>query len=235
MYGGNEGGNRYSDLRQINRDNVKDLQVAWIYNSADTATTGGKRHSQQHEIQCQPIIVDGILYGISPYAATVCLTGRHRRRAMEIRPVQRPSRARFNQCRGVTYWTDGTQRRLFYAAGSDLYAVDAGTGQPAAGFGDSGRVSLYTGLDINHSVQHLYVTATSPAIIYKNTLIIGSAVSESGDAAPGYIRGFDVLTGKMTWIFHSIPQPGDPGYDTWPKDAYQWAGGTNNWAGMVAG
>ena len=232
MYGGNEGGNRYSDLRQINRDNVKDLQVAWIYNSADTATAGGKRHSQQHEIQCQPIIVDGILYGISPTLQLFALRAGTGEELWKFDPFN-GRRARFNQCRGATYWTDGTQRRLFYAAGSDLYAVDAGTGQPAAGFGDSGRVSLYTGLDINHSVQHLYVTATSPGIIYKNTLIIGSAVSESGDAAPGYIRGFDVLTGKMTWIFHSIPQPGEPGYDTWPKDAYQWAGGTNNWAGMV--
>jgi len=222
MYGGNDGGNRYSNLRQINRDNVKDLQVAWTYNSADTATAGGKRHIQQHEIQCQPIIVDGILYGISPTLELFALRAGTGEELWTFDPFK-GRRARFNQCRGATYWTDGTQRRLFYAAGSDLYAVDAGTGLPAAGFGDSGRVSLYTGLDINHSVQHLYVTATSPGIIYKNTLIIGSAVSESGDAAPGYIRGFDVLTGKLTWIFHSIPQPGDPGYDTWPKDAYQWA------------
>jgi quinoprotein glucose dehydrogenase len=232
MYGGNDGSNRYSNLRQIDRDNVKDLQVAWTYNSADTATLGGKRHRQQHEIQCQPIIVDGILYGISPTLQLFALRAGTGEELWKFDPF-RSGAHRFNQCRGATYWTDGTQRRLFYAAGSDLYAVDAGTGQPAAGFGDSGRVSLYTGLGINHSVQHLYVTATSPGIIYKNTLIIGSAVSESGDAAPGYIRGFDVLTGKLTWIFHSIPQPGDPGYDTWPKDAYQWAGGTNNWAGLA--
>jgi quinoprotein glucose dehydrogenase len=232
MYGGNKAGNRYSDLRQINRDNVKDLRVAWIYHSADTVTAGSKRHSQQHEIQCQPIVVDGILYGTSPTLQLFALRAGTGEELWKFDPFKHHA-SRFNQCRGVTYWTDGTQRRLFYAAGSDLYAVDAGTGQPVAGWGDSGRVSLYTGLDLNHPVEHLYVTATSPGIIYKNTLIIGSAVSESGDAAPGYIRGFDVLTGKLTWIFHSIPQPGEPGYDTWPKDAYQWAGGTNNWAGLA--
>jgi quinoprotein glucose dehydrogenase len=230
VYGGNKENNRYSPLRQITLNNVKDLQVAWTYNSADTAAKNAHRH--QHEIQCQPIVVDGIFYGVSSTLQLFALRAATGEELWRFDPFKKGN-ARFNQCRGVAWWTDGIQKRLFYAAGSNLYAVDATTGQPAGGFGDSGKVSLYTGLDINHDVKHLYVTATSPGIIYKNTLIIGSAVSESGDAAPGYIRGFDVLTGKMTWIFHSIPQPGDPGYDTWPKDAYRFAGGTNNWAGMA--
>jgi quinoprotein glucose dehydrogenase len=143
------------------------------------------------------------------------------------------STPRFNQCRGVTYWANGDDKRIFYAAGSNLYAVNALTGQPVTSFGTNGSVSLYTGLDINHDLKNGYVTATSPGIIYKNILIIGSSVSESGDAAPGYVRGFDVITGKMVWVFHTIPQPGEFGYDTWPKDAYKWAGGTNNWGGMA--
>ncbi len=139
---------------------------------------------------------------------------------------------RYNQCRGLAYWTDGKDHRIFFAAGTNLYAINADNGALVPSFGLDGRISLYTGLDINHPVIDLYVTATSPGIIYKNTILIGSAVSESGDAAPGYIRSFDVTTGKLIWTFHTIPQPGEPGYETWPKDAYKWTGGTNNWSGM---
>jgi quinoprotein glucose dehydrogenase len=232
VYGGNKASNRYSPLQQINGTTVKDLQPAWTYNSADT--TGGGDHagrSQEHMIQCQPIVVEGICYGVSPTLKLFALNAATGEQLWKFDPFKFAA-PRFNQCRGVTYWTDGKDRRLFFAAGINLYCVDATTGMLVPTFGKNGRVSLYTALDINHSVADLYVTATSPAIIYHNTLIIGSAVSESGDAAPGYIRAFDVLTGKLSWVFHSIPQPGEPGYDTWPKDAYKFAGGTNNWAGM---
>ena len=233
VYGGNKSGNRYSPLSQINLDNVKDLQPAWIYSSADTAAPANAvPRRQEHDIQCQPIVVDGILYGISPTLKLFALRAATGERLWQFDPFK-DTGPRFNTCRGIAYWTDGKDKRLFYAAGSNLYAVDALTGQPVGSFGSNGKVSLYTGLDINHPVDHLYVTATSPGIIYKNILIIGSAVSESGDAAPGYVRGFDVLTGRLSWIFHTIPQPGEPGYETWPKETYKWAGGTNNWSGMA--
>jgi quinoprotein glucose dehydrogenase len=229
VYGGNKASNRYATLKQINLSTVKGLQPAWTYHSADTGTNPG--HSREHMIQCQPIVVDGILYGVSPTLKLFAINAATGQQLWKFDPFKYAA-PRFNQCRGVTYWTDGNNRRLFFAAGINLYCVDAATGVLVPTFGKNGRVSLYTALDINHPVADLYVTATSPAIIYKNTLIIGSAVSESGDAAPGYIRAFDVLTGKLSWVFHSIPQPGEPGYDTWPKDAYKFAGGTNNWAGM---
>ena len=231
-YGGNKENNRYSALRQISLANVKDLQVAWTYQSADTGSTDGSRHRRGHEIQCQPIVVDGILYGTNGTLKAFALDAATGKELWKFDPFK-GSIPRFNQCRGVTYWANGDDKRIFYAAGSNLYAVNALTGQPMTGFGTDGSVSLYTGLDINHDSKKLYVTATSPAIIYKNTIIIGSAVSESGDAAPGYVRGFDAITGKMIWVFHTIPQPGEFGYDTWPKDAYKWAGGTNNWGGMA--
>jgi quinoprotein glucose dehydrogenase len=231
VYGGNKANNRYSPLRQINLANVKDLQPAWIYNSADSAMPAGSRHQQEHEIQCQPIVIDGILYGTGPTLKLFAVRAATGEQLWKFDPfLYAPPR--INQCRGLAYWTDGKDRRIFYSAGTNLYAIDALTGTLVPGFGKNGRISLYTGLDLNHRVDDLYVTATSPGIIYKNTLIIGSAVSESGDAAPGYIRGFDVLTGKLVWTFHSIPQPGDPGYDTWPTDAYKSAGGTNNWSGL---
>jgi len=227
VYGGNKQNNRYSPLSQISLANVKDLQPAWIYNSADTTTTGGG----DHEIECQPLVIDGILYGTSPTLKLFAIRAATGEQIWKFDPFKYAP-PRFNQCRGLAYWTDGTSRRIFYTAGPNLYAIDASNGTLVPTFGRNGRVSLYTGLDINHRVEGLYVTATSPGIIYKNILIIGSAVSESGDAAPGYIRGFDVNTGRLVWIFHSIPQPGEPGYETWPKDAYQFAGGTNNWSGM---
>jgi quinoprotein glucose dehydrogenase len=234
VYGGNKENNRYSPLRQIDITNVKDLQLAWMYNSADTAQPGSpaaSRHRQEHEIQCQPIVIDGILYGTGPTLKLFAIRAATGEQLWKFDPfLYAPTH--INQCRGLTFWTDGKDRRLYYSAGTNLYAIDASTGTLVPGFGKNGRISLYTGLDLNHRVNDLYVTATSPGIIYRNTLILGSAVSESGDAAPGYIRGFDVLTGRLVWTFHSIPQPGDPGYDTWPKDTYKWAGGTNNWSGL---
>jgi quinoprotein glucose dehydrogenase len=230
VYGGNKAGNRYSSLSQINLKNVQDLRVAWLYNSADAPVSGGRR--PEHEIQCQPIIVHGILYGTNATLKLFALDAVTGKELWKFDPF-RDDEPRYNQSRGVAYWEDGDDKRIFYAAGPTLYAVNASTGMPVTSFGVNGKLSLYTGLDINHDVSNLFVTATSPGIIYKNILIIGSAVSESGDAAPGYVRGFDVVTGRMRWIFHTIPQPGEFGYDTWPKDAYKWAGGTNNWAGLA--
>ena len=231
-YGGNKEGNRYAGLSQINLTNVQDLQVAWTYNSTDTGHAGGSRHRQEHEIQCQPIVINGILYGTNATLKLFALEAATGKELWKFDPFK-DATPRYNQCRGVVYWENGEDKRLFYSAGSNLYAVNALTGQPVTSFGTNGIVSLYTGLDINHDVKNLYVTATSPGIIYKNTLILGSAVSESGDAAPGYVRGFDVVTGKISWVFHTIPQPGEFGYDTWPKEAYKWAGGTNNWGGLA--
>jgi quinoprotein glucose dehydrogenase len=227
VYGGNKQNNRYSPLSQITPANVKDLQPAWIYDSADTTTAG----RQDHEIQCQPLVIGGILYGTSPTLKLFAIRAATGEQIWKFDPFHYEP-ARFNQCRGLAYWTDGTNGRIFYTAGPNLYAINAANGTLVPGFGRNGRISLYTGLDINHRVDGLYVTATSPGIVYHNILIMGSTVSESGDAAPGYIRGFDVNTGRLVWIFHTIPQPGEPGYQTWPKDAYQFAGGTNNWSGM---
>jgi len=174
-------------------------------------------------------VINGILYGTNATLQLFALRAATGEELWRFDPFK-DATPRYNQCRGVAYWENGDDKRLFYTAGSNLYAVNALTGKPVNSFGANGIVSLYTGLDINHDVKNLYVTATSPGIIYKNTLILGSAVSESGDAAPGYVRGFDVVTGKISWTFHTIPQPGEFGYDTWPKEAYKWAGGTNNWA-----
>lgn len=230
LYGGNPAGNRYSPLKQINLRNVKDLQVAWTYNSAAPADSGGalQRGSQ---MECQPIVVDGILYATSPMLSLFALDAATGKQLWRFSPPHK--RERFNANRGVMYWEKGDDKRILYSSGSYLYAVDAGTGKLVESFGMDGKIDLHIGLDVNHEVGDLSVTATTPGVIYKNVLVLGSSVSEGGDAAPGYVRGFDIVTGKLLWTFHTIPQPGEPGYDTWPENAYKIMGGANNWSGMV--
>ncbi|HZG23408.1 MAG TPA: PQQ-binding-like beta-propeller repeat protein, partial [Chitinophagaceae bacterium] len=222
-YGGNKAGNRYSPLDQINLTNVKNLKVAWMYDAAVT---------RKGDIQCQPIVVDGVLYGTTPDLHLFALKAGTGEEIWKFVPTlgDRP-----NQNRGVMYWENGDDKRVLYTVGSGLYALDAATGKLVAGFGTNGRVDLHQGLQTNldHDVSKLSVNATSPGIIYKNTVVMGSTVSEGGDAAPGHIRAFDVVTGKLKWVFHTIPQPGEFGYDTWPKDAYKIIGAANSWAGMT--
>ena len=228
LYGGNKAGNRHSLLDQINLENVNHLQIAWVYHS-EKGISDKQIHS---EMECQPIEVNGILYGASPQLKLFALNAATGKRLWEFDPFKNTS-PKITTCRGVVYWEDGRDKRIIFSAGSDLYAVHASTGLPVSEFGENGKSDLHAGLDDHYDVSHLYVAATTPGIVYKNILLIGSAVSEGGDAAPGYVRGFDILSGKLKWIFHTIPQPGEFGYDTWPKDAYKKIGATNNWSGMT--
>ncbi|AKD57006.1 outer membrane protein assembly factor BamB family protein [Spirosoma radiotolerans] len=228
-YGGNKAGNRYSPLTQINTRNVANLQVAWMYDASEKPDANGRRRDRA--IQCQPIVVDGILYGTTPDLNLFALKAGTGEQLWRFEPARDDRR---NSNRGVVYWQNGSDKRILYTVGSSLYAVNAVTGESISSFGTNGKADLHEGLqtNLNHDVSKLSVNATSPGIVYHNTFIIGSSVSESGDAAPGHIRAFDVVTGKLTWVFHTIPQPGEFGYDTWPKDAYQKIGAVNNWSGM---
>jgi quinoprotein glucose dehydrogenase len=228
-YGGNKAGNRYSPLDQINGSNVRRLAVAWTFDTGENNDPTGRGH----EMQCQPIVVDGVLYGTTPELNLFAAGAADGKLLWKFSAPY--IRQRFNTNRGVVYWEQGADKRILYSTGSSLYAVDAGTGKPVAGFGKAGVVDLHEGLaeGLGHDVQGLMVTATTPGVLYRNTLIIGSSVSEGGDAAPGHVRAFDVVTGKLKWVFHTIPLPGEPGYDTWPKDAYRKIGGANCWGGLA--
>lgn len=229
---GNETGNKYSSLAQIDTTNVQRLQVAWTYNTGDADTAA---HSQ---IQCNPIIVDGIMYATSPQLKLIAVdaaTGKEKWVFKPFDQIEGNKEGHFilNNNRGVAYWTDGKgDKRIFYTAGSFVHAVDANTGKLIPGFGDKGKIDLHD--DLGADVHDLFVTATSAPTIYKDLVITGTRVSEGMDAAPGHIRAYDVRTGKMRWIFHTIPQPGEPGYETWEdKDAWKMVGGANNWMGLT--
>ena len=221
----------YSSLTQVDTGNVTQLKVAWEYHAGDVDTA---HHSQ---IQCNPIVVDGLLYGTSPGMKLFAIDAATGRRKWEFSPFDSLSSDKkmffiLNNCRGVTYWSDGAEdKRIYYTAGSNLYAVNALDGHPVQGFGHQGKIDLHEGL--GRDVSSLFVTATSPPTVYRDLLIMGSRVDEGPSAAPGHIRAYDVRTGRLAWIFHTIPQPGEAGFETWEDTtAYRFIGGANAWSGF---
>ena len=230
-YGGSKENIHYSSLTEIDTGNVAQLQPAWIFNTGDADT------AKSSQIQCNPIIVDSVMYITSPTLRLFALNAGTGKKLWEFNPDSMSRNRNFSQFilnnnRGVTYWTDGKEdKRIFYVASSYLHCINATNGQLITNFGDSGMVDLHK--DLGREVQELFITATSPGIIYKDLYILGSRVDEGAAAAPGHIRAFDVRTGKMKWIFHTIPQPGEYGYETWEdKEAYKHIGGANSWSGL---
>ena len=140
---------------------------------------------------------------------------------------QRPN----HKNRGLTYWTDGTQARIFFPLGYELLSLDAKTGQLDPAFGMNGKVDMRSAFD--RPFDQITISVTTPGVIYKDLIILGSSVPETLPATPGDIRAYDVRTGKVRWSFHTIPRPGEFGHDTWPTDAWKHTGGANNWAGLV--
>ncbi|HEY1262752.1 MAG TPA: pyrroloquinoline quinone-dependent dehydrogenase [Terriglobales bacterium] len=223
-YGGGPENTRYSSLRQINRGNVKRLQVAWTFDTGD-ATSGS-------ELECNPIIVDGVLYATTPRANVIALDAATGKLKWRFDPWKGlPLSFLYNKVRtrGVTYWTEGADKRVFAAARQYLYALNAETGVPIPGFGNAGRIDLRD--DLGREDKN-WVTMTTPGVVYKDLLIIGSSMAEVLPDSPGDIRAYDAHSGKLRWSFHTIPHQGEFGYDTWPKDAWKWSGAANSWAGL---
>ena len=236
VYGGTKDAMHYSSLTEVDTNNVNSLQVAWTYHTGDADTVS---HSQ---IQCNPIIVNGVMYALTPKMKLFALDAATGKKlwvfdpkvliAIDTNSQTRLSVSFSNTGRGVTYWTDGKDdKRIFYTAGPFLICVDATTGKAINTFGNNGRIDLHDGL--GRDVADRYVTSNTPGVIFKNLLIMGTRVAEDATAAPGHLRAYNVITGKQEWIFHTIPQPGEFGYDTFEdKDAWQHLGSANNWAGM---
>ena len=212
--------NHYSSLTQINPQNVSQLQVAWSYSAPDSG-----------QMQMSPIIVDGVLFGMTAVVQAFALdavTGR------ELWRFGDPLKTWHSTSRGVAYWANGDDKRILCTIGPHLYALDARTGQPILTFGEQGKVDLHEGLP--ESAKNKFIISNTPGTIFENLIILPLRVSEGADAAPGDVRAFDVVTGKLVWTFHTIPYPYEMGYETWEnKDAYRnkEVGGANNWAGMA--
>jgi len=217
------GATHYSTLTQIDRRNVSKLQVAWRFDTDD--------EFKGSEIECNPIVLDGVLYATTPKLRVLALNAATGKLIWAFDPHHGTTVTAKQRNRGLTYWGSGDERRLFVGIGKYLYALNSKTGQPIPGFGEEGRIDLLDGLGEN--AKGLTIQATSPGVVYKDLLIQGTLSAEDLPAAPGHIRAFDVHAGKIRWIFHTIPQPGEFGYKTWPKDAYTRIGGVNSWPGMT--
>ena len=216
MYGGTPENDHFSSLRQINRDNVKRLAVAWTF---DTGESGG--------LQSSPIVVQGVLYGLTPSQKVFALnaaTGKLLWKFDSGIAGPQPNR-------GLAYWSDSKDKRILVAVMNFVYALDAANGKPITTFGKDGRIDLRDDLGRNPAEQSIYLT--SPAVIYKDLMIVGGREAETLPASPGDVRAYDVRHGKLRWSFHTIPHPGELGYDTWPKEAWKTSGAANNWTGMA--
>lgn len=223
-YGGGPEGIRYSALNQINRKNVSDMKVAWTYDFEDSFPGS--------QIQATPVFIDGVLYAISPRGGVAALEADTGKPLWKFDPVALSGESKGStRTRGVTYWRDQQTARIFTSYRQWLYALDAKTGKLVPEFGDKGRIDLQQGFE--RPAETLSVGLTTPGVVYKDLLIVGSIVAEDLPSAPGDIRAFDVHTGKLRWTFHTIPHPGEFGYDTWPPDAWKQSGGANDWAGLA--
>jgi len=221
VYSGGPESIHYSKLTQINRDNVDRLQVAWTFDSGDSFPGS--------ENECNPIVVNGVLYATTPKINVVALDAATGKLLWRFDPNLGLHVVGKMRSRGVTYWSDGKEQRIFVAVRQYLYSLDAQTGKPVGNFGDSGRIDLRDNLGRE---PKNWVTMTSPGIVYKDLLIIGSSMAETLPDSPGDIRAYDIRSGKLRWSFHTIPHPGEFGEHTWPKDAWTYSGAANDWAGL---
>jgi quinoprotein glucose dehydrogenase len=218
-YGGSPDDAQYSALKQINRSNVSKLQQVWFY----PAGNNGFRYGSN------PIVIDGVMYVIGVNNSVVALdaaTGKQ----LWLHPT---AKGYDFSHRGLMYWEsqDRSDRRVIYIANNCLWEVNARTGEPIDSFGDDGSVDLRGGLGRDPKTVRQIGNGT-PGRVFDDLVILGSATGEEYESPPGDIRAYNVITGRLAWIFHTVPHPGEYGFDTWPPDAWKYIGGTNDWGEM---
>ena len=226
VYLGDKASSHFSALSQIHTGNVGGLQVAWTFHA------GGASTNNRSQIQCNPLIIDGVLYGTTPDLQAFAIEAGSGREIWRFDPGAVPGLSKGGVNRGLVFWEEGSDRRILYGNDRYLHALEARTGRRIATFGEGGSVDLKR--DLGRDVSKLSLNSTTPGIVFGDRLIMGMRLGEGpARAAPGHIRAYDIRTGKMVWRFNTIPQPGEPGYETWPPQAYQYVGGVNVWTGFA--
>lgn len=220
-YGGGSDNIHYSSLKQINAKNVQQLKVAWTFESGDAYPNS--------DTQCNPIVIGKVMYITTAKLRVVALEAASGKEIWSFDGLngRRPT----HRSRGLTYWTDGKESRILFPLEHELLSIDAKTGKLDPSFGSQGKVDMRDAFD--RPKEQVTVSVTTPGAIYGDLLILGSSVPESHPSTPGDIRAYNVRTGKLAWAFHTIPRPGEFGYETWPANTWKYTGGANNWAGLV--
>jgi len=212
--------NHYSTLSQITLDNVAQLKVAWSYSAPDSG-----------QMQMNPIVVDTILYGVTAALRAVALDART---GTEIWRFGDTLNLESATSRGVAYWEKNNDKRILFTQGAHLFALNANTGQPISTFGENGKIDLHSGLPLH--AKDKFVVSNTPGTVYQDLIVMPIRLSEGIGAAPGDLMAFNVITGTLEWVFHTIPYPGEPGNETWEDpNTYrsETVGAANNWAGMA--
>lgn len=212
-YGGGPDQSKFVAFDQITKENVKNLEVAWFYPTGDNKT-----------YQFNPLVVGNIMYVLAKNNSLVALnasTGEELWIHANLPGIAR---------RGINYWEneDKTESRLIFQINNYLQAIDAKTGKSILSFGVNGLVDLRQGMGRDPATL-VRAQSGTPGKIFEDLLILGSGTGESYMSTPGYLRAFNVKTGELAWVFHTVPLPGEYGYETWPKDAYKYVGGVNTW------
>jgi quinoprotein glucose dehydrogenase len=206
IYRGDKKSNQYSELAQINAANVHKLKPVWEYHTGDP--NGPSMYSN-------PIIIDGLMYFTTPRVDAIAINAVTGKEVWRFESAQQNADKKIfrGRNRGVTYWEGAEGKRIFHYVNDRVYALDARTGALIKSFGEGGFIDLKKNLGIDPLQASIEVT--TPGIVYRNFLIVTSRVPEEYNSTPGHVRAFDTVTGEFKWIFHTIPQPGEFGYDTW--------------------
>ena len=233
VYGGDAGGTRYSPLKQINRANVATLKLAWTYHSRDVSD--GTEYPVRSAFETTPLLVDGVLYIVTSFDRLVALDPETGKELWAFDPkLDKTKPQMLFASRGAAYWSNGSDRRLFYGTlDGQLWAINAVTGKAVDSFGTGGFINLRDGM-IDPNDKRSFGRGygmTSPPAIYKNVVICGSIVPDTEPLGPnGDVRAFDAVTGKLVWRFHTVAQPVEFGGDTWEGDSAKGRGGANMWS-----
>jgi membrane-bound PQQ-dependent dehydrogenase (glucose/quinate/shikimate family) len=234
FYGADSGGTRYSSLQQINHENVNALKRAWTYHTGEVNRQNKTDRHQIAPFETTPLVVDGMLYLSTPSNRVIALDAETGRQIWQFDPQANRAKREFFQHRGVAYWQNeaGDDRRILFGTfEGHLVCLEAKTGKACQGFGTNGAVDLRAGVEGNFANAE-YAVTSAPAI-YKDLVITGAAVPEYPSKGPsGAVRAFDVRTGKLEWTFHTVPQLGEAGHETWADESWKERTGVNVWSSI---